>query len=112
MKVRDTASGHSAQYTAFGLECTAGSGSSYVAVQRGNIYEQDASGAYVQAVAGQLLASQRVYTVKLETEQSSWVYQPLKIGAYVVWFDSLGRMRVQNGAPSGEYDGVVVGAQS
>jgi hypothetical protein len=108
MKVRDTASGHSAQYTAFGFECTAGSGSSYVAVQRGNIYEQDASGAYVQAVGGVLLASVRVYTARLETEQSSWAFRPVKIGVYFIWFDSYGNIRYKNGEPLGEFDGRAV----
>jgi hypothetical protein len=37
---------------------------------------------------------------------------PLQLGAYHLWVDSSGRLRIKNGTPTSDTDGVVVGTQS
>jgi hypothetical protein len=37
---------------------------------------------------------------------------PLRIGAYHFWVDSLSRLRMKAGVPTGDLDGVVVGTQA
>ena len=48
----------------------------------------------------------------LRSEQSSWNFQPLKLGNYALWVDSSGRLRIKNGTPTSETDGTIVGTQS
>jgi len=49
---------------------------------------------------------------RLEIEQSSFSFNPLQMGAYYIWVDSTGRLRMKNGAPASAEDGTVVGTQS
>ncbi|MDF2663471.1 MAG: hypothetical protein K0Q94_6262 [Paenibacillus sp.] len=41
----------------------------------------------------------------------AWNAGMLKLGAYCLWVDSEGRLRIKNGAPASELDGIAVGAQ-
>jgi hypothetical protein len=43
---------------------------------------------------------------------SSWSSSHLIMGAYHLWVDSTGDLRIKNGAPSSDTDGTVVGVQS
>lgn len=47
-----------------------------------------------------------------QSEQSGWNFQPLILGAYYLWVDATGDLRIKNGAPTSDTDGVVVGTQS
>lgn len=49
---------------------------------------------------------------RLETGQSAWNFSPLKLGNYVLWVDSTGDLRINNGTPTSDTDGTVVGTQS
>jgi hypothetical protein len=51
-------------------------------------------------------------STNLETGQSDWNYEPLKLGNYVLWVDSTGDLRIKNGTPTSETDGTIVGTQS
>ena len=43
---------------------------------------------------------------------SAWNYNPLRLGAYYLWVDSTGDLRIKNGAPTSDTDGTVVGTQT
>ncbi len=43
---------------------------------------------------------------------SHWDDRHPVMGAWHLWIDGAGRLRMKNGAPSGDIDGVVVGVQS
>lgn len=38
--------------------------------------------------------------------------RPIQLGAYYLWVDSAGRLRIKNGTPTSDTDGTVVGAQA
>lgn len=42
----------------------------------------------------------------------AWDSWPLQLGAYRLWMDSSGRLRVKNGAPTGDTDGTVFASQT
>jgi hypothetical protein len=42
----------------------------------------------------------------------SWADGCMRMGDYRLWVDSAGRVRIKDGAPSGDTDGAVVGSQS
>jgi len=55
----------------------------------------------------------RLYTgTNVETGESAWNFDPLKLGAYVLWVDSTGDLRIKNGSPTSDTDGTIVGTQS
>ncbi|MBC8642138.1 hypothetical protein IAG25_35625 [Caballeronia sp. EK] len=57
--------------------------------------------------------SRWLLTNKLVTYSSAWNGAlPFKLGAYYLWVDSSGRLRIKNSAPSTDTDGTVVGTQS
>jgi len=41
-----------------------------------------------------------------------WDNSPLQMNTYYLWVDSAGKLRIKNGAPTSDTDGVVVGTQS
>ena len=41
-----------------------------------------------------------------------WAAPGLNMGTYTLWVDSFGRLRIKNGAPTSDTDGVVVGTQT
>jgi hypothetical protein len=41
-----------------------------------------------------------------------WPAPGLDMGGYILWVDSSGRLRIKNGAPTSDTDGVVVGTQT
>lgn len=43
---------------------------------------------------------------------SAWNYNPLRLGAYYLWVDATGDLRIKNGAPTFDTDGTVVGTQT
>lgn len=43
---------------------------------------------------------------------SNWNYNPLRLGAYYLWVDATGDLRIKSGAPTFDTDGSVVGTQS
>lgn len=49
---------------------------------------------------------------QLKSEQSSYSFEPLALGSYVLWIDSSGRLRIKSGTPASETDGTVVGTQT
>ena len=55
----------------------------------------------------------RLYTgINVETGESAWNFDPLKLGAYVLWVDATGDLRIKNGSPTSDTDGTIVGTQS
>jgi hypothetical protein len=46
------------------------------------------------------------------TTGSTWNGTHFKMGAYHLWIDTSGRLRIKNGAPTSETDGTVVGTQA
>jgi hypothetical protein len=42
----------------------------------------------------------------------TWNGGTLRMGAYYLWVDTSGRLRIKSGAPTSETDGTVVGTQS
>jgi hypothetical protein len=48
----------------------------------------------------------------VRTEYSSYTRAPLRIGAYYLWIDLSGRLRIKGSAPTSDTDGTVVGSQS
>ena len=52
-------------------------------------------------------------TLNHEAFASNWDFGgKLQLGGYYLWVDSVGRLRIKNGAPSSDTDGVVVGTQT
>lgn len=48
-----------------------------------------------------------------DTLTSAWNgANPLKLGAYTIWVDGTGDLRIVSGSPSGDTDGAIVGTQS
>lgn len=45
----------------------------------------------------------------LSTAGASWDYNPLKFGAYYIWVNGLGELRIKYGKPSSGTDGTVIG---
>ena len=43
---------------------------------------------------------------------SAWNYNPMRLGAYYLWVDATGNLRIKNGAPAFDTDGTVVGTQT
>lgn len=41
-----------------------------------------------------------------------WYFGPTQMGSYYLWVDAAGRLRIKDGAPTSDTDGVVVGSQS
>jgi len=54
----------------------------------------------------------KFYVDDLRIVGSSWSDQPLILGAYYLWVDSTGDLRIKSGAPVSDTDGTVVGAQT
>lgn len=55
----------------------------------------------------------RLYTrTSVETGESAWNFDPLKLGAYVLWVDATGDLRIKNGSPTSDTDGTIVGTQT
>jgi len=55
----------------------------------------------------------RLYTgINVETGESAWNFDPLKLGDYVLWVDATGDLRIKNGSPTSDTDGTIVGTQS
>ena len=48
----------------------------------------------------------------LKTRTSTWSDFPLRIGAFYLWVDSTGVLRIKSGAPTSDTDGTVVGTQT
>ena len=48
----------------------------------------------------------------LQLVASNWNYNPLRLGAYYLWVDATGVLRIKNGAPTFAADGTVVGTQT
>ena len=48
----------------------------------------------------------------LQLVASNWNYNPLRLGAYYLWVDATGDLRIKNGAPASDTDGTVVGTQT
>lgn len=42
----------------------------------------------------------------------AWDSGPMRLGAYRLWIDISGRLRVKNGAPNSDTDGTIVGTQT
>lgn len=51
-------------------------------------------------------------SINLQAGQSSWLYEPLKLGNYTLWVDGSGVLRIKNGTPTSPTDGTVVGTQT
>jgi len=48
----------------------------------------------------------------LQLVASNWNYNPLRLGAYYLWVDATGDLRIKSGAPAFDTDGTVVGTQT
>lgn len=47
----------------------------------------------------------------LKLPNADWA-TPMYLGAYALWVDSAGKLRIKSGAPTTDLDGAVVGSQS
>lgn len=50
-------------------------------------------------------------SAQFQTERSDYNFAPLKLGDYYLWVDTAGRLRINNGIPTGTNDGAIVGSQ-
>lgn len=48
----------------------------------------------------------------LSTSSAAYTSAPVRLGGYILWVDSAGRLRIKAGVPASDTDGTVVGAQS
>lgn len=67
--------------------------------------------AFVRNVSGELrLVPASGYAVN--AGDGAWNGNPLRLGAYYLWVDATGDLRIKNGAPTSDTDGTVVGTQT
>ncbi len=91
-------------------------GNSDVRLRIGISGPQAVNGAPVEIYGARLyIASHPVSAGNLRTRGPSsggWNGQHIVMGAYHLWIDSSGRLRIKSGAPTSDTDGTVVGTQS
>lgn len=51
-------------------------------------------------------------TRRLSDIDGVWNGTPLRLGAYYLWVDSTGDLRINEGVPESDTDGAIVGTQS
>ncbi len=83
----------------------------------GNLKLQSALNLIIQSASGSvstLVKHAEGNNFNLSTDQGSsgWQYGHIVMGSNHLWFDSTGRLRAKNGAPTGDTDGTIVGVQS
>ena len=59
-----------------------------------------------------LQRSRAVLDTRLALANSAWDKNQLTLGAYYLWVDATGRLRIKSGAPVSDTDGTVVGTQT
>jgi hypothetical protein len=56
--------------------------------------------------------AERLKTVETQGTGSAWNGVHLRLGAYHLWVDATGDLRIKSSAPTGDTDGTIVGTQS
>lgn len=85
------------------------------AVQSGFVVATDINTATISVTAGDLtveVGDAVLEAGSLDIQNSAWNAGHIVIGAYHIWVDSTGDLRIKNGAPSSDTDGTVVGTQT
>jgi hypothetical protein len=76
------------------------------------LQEQDTSTqVFVRNVSGELRLVPATGQA-VQAGDGTWNSNPLRLGAYYLWVDATGDLRIKSGVPSSDTDGTVVGTQS
>lgn len=94
------------EYTVISCEWTDGGGWLYPT--DGAAYQVSIGSVAAPAVGVQLL----VDTGHLQIGDGAWNGQHMVMGAYHLWIDAVGALRIKNAAPAMDLDGVIVGTQN
>lgn len=55
---------------------------------------------------------QRIARLEALIPDGAWNGTPFRMGAYYLWIDATGDLRIKNSAPANDTDGTVIGAQT
>jgi len=79
----------------------------------GRLWFQSSDGTKaVQLIAGHTDRELHIYDYNLKLRDGTWNTGHLMLGNYHIWVDSAGNLRIKDGAPTSDTDGVVVGTQT